>query len=113
AKRAGPGVGRRRYGVRVRRSSGGNQDEGEKQALKSHGNLLLEFGRTERDGYGRPKVFERKTAICPRVTGLVGQYTSKPQPAVVPRSTSSSTHGAKGLEHGTSSKVAVVHGGGR
>jgi hypothetical protein len=58
------------------------------------------------------RVFSRKTAICSRVTGFVGQYRPPPQLAVIPRATSSCTHTANGLAQGTSGNGAVVHGGG-
>ncbi len=42
----------------------------------------------------RLKVFVRKTAICPRVTGSEGQYMPPPQPAVMPRLKRSSIQSA-------------------
>src|SRR6187549_2623864 len=54
-----------------------------------------------------PNVPARNTAICSRVTGLVGQYFPPPQPLTTPRRTSSSIHLQKGLEAGTSANISA------
>src|SRR6187549_1910878 len=54
-----------------------------------------------------PNVPARNTAICSRVTGLVGQYFPPPQPLTTPRRTSSSIHLQKGLDAGTSANISA------
>ena len=60
---------------------------------------------------GRWNVFARKTAICPRVTGLPGQKLLPPQPVVTARRAISSIQGARGIETGTSAKTPVAAAG--
>ena len=56
-------------------------------------------------------VFDRKTAICPRVTVLDGQYVPGPQPAVTPSLASCSIQSANGAPTGTSVKRPTAVGG--
>src|SRR5262245_30786771 len=54
----------------------------------------------------------RNTAICSRVTGLVGQYRLGAQPLTTPRRNSSSMKRQNGLLAGTSVNTGVPQAGG-